>query len=221
MKIAVHQPNFLPYLGYFDKARQVDIFVIFDDVQFTPRGYTNRNKIKKPNGTIWLTVPITGDRMAPINEIRIADHVEWQEKHLKTLKHMYGKSDYYEIIIPRFQEIYDKGYTYLAEFNIDLLELCFELLGITTKMVFSSNLDIIAEDGNQRILKICKKLEADKYLSGESGRDYLELSSFQESGISVEFLDFSHPVYEQQFGDFIPNLSIIDYLMNEGPKKFW
>lgn len=221
MKIAVHQPNFLPYLGFFDKARQVDTFVILDDVQFTKRGFTNRNRIKKPNGTIWLTVPLTGEKLLPINEIQIADHVDWKSSHLKTLKHMYGKAEHFEEVYPRIQGIYDESWNLLADFNLALLKLCFRSLGIEPRFEFSSALNIIAEDGSERIIKICEKLKANHYLSGQTGRDYLEVSDYQDHGIEVSFHEFNHPIYPQQFGDFIPNLSVIDYLMNVGPHQFW
>ena len=221
MKIAVHQPNFLPYLGFFDKARQVDTFVILDDVQFTKRGFTNRNKVKKPNGTIWLTVPLTGDKLLPINQIHIADHVDWKTSHLKTLKHMYGKAEFYEEIYPKIEEVYDKSWTLLADFNLALLNVCFSSLGIDCKLEFSSTLEITAEDASERIIRICEKLKASHYLSGQTGRDYLDESDYQDHGIELSFHGFKHPVYPQQFGEFIPNLSIIDYLMNVGSKAFW
>jgi len=221
MKVAVHQPNFLPYLGYFDKARQVDTFVILDDVEFTKGGFTNRNKVKKPNGTMWLTVPVTGDTMVPINEVLIADHLDWQEHHVKTIGHMYGKAEHYESIWPKFEEAYNKDWKYLAEFNMCLLQICFSLLDINCDIVFSSELDVTAEEGSERILQICQELNANHYLSGVSGRDYLEKADYAEKGVELSFQDFEHPVYPQQFGDFIPNLSVIDYLMNVGAKQFW
>ena len=221
MKVAVHQPNFMPYLGFFDKIRQVDTFVVLNDVQYTKRGYTNRNKIKKPNGSMWLTVPVSGELLVPINEVLIANQIDWQDHHLKTLEHMYGKADSYDTIQLKVKSEYRKDWEYLADFNIALLELCFEFLGIEVNMVFSSDQNIEADDGSDRILKICSKLGADHYLSGISGRDYLDLSAYKKAGIAVSFHDFNHPIYPQQFGDFIPNLSIIDYLMNVGPSKFW
>lgn len=221
MKIAVHQPNFLPYLGYFDKARSVDTFVILDDVEFTKGGFTNRNKIKKPNGTMWLTVPVTGDTMVPINEVLIADHLDWQEHHTKTLEHMYGKAAHYDSVWPQFGEEYEKEWKYLWNFNMALLKLCFSLLEIEVDIVYSSELDVTAEDGSERIIDICDHLDASHYLSGIGGKDYLKHEDFEKHGLGLSFQDFNHPVYSQQFGEFIPNLSVIDYLMNEGPTPFW
>ena len=130
MKCAVHQPNFLPYLGFFDKARQVDIFVILDDVQFTSPGFTNRNRIKTPTGSKWLTVPIQGDKRAPINQTLVSEGIKWRKSHLTTLKHMYGKSKYYKSLEPFLLEVYNQNWKLLVDFNFKLLKWCFELFNI-------------------------------------------------------------------------------------------
>ena len=221
MRFTVHQPNFLPYLGFFDKVRQVDTLVFLDDVQYTRRGFTNRNRIKKPDGPMWLTVPITGKTMTAINQVEIATHIDWKKRHLSTMKHLYGKTQFYSEITPLLEDIYSKDWILLSDFNIALLKLCFEFLQISVDMKFSSSMDIEEEQGGGRIIKIGRKLGASEYFSGKSGRDYLELSKFQEEGIDVSFQEFTHPTYEQQFGEFMPNLSIIDYLFNVGPKPFW
>lgn len=221
MKLTVHQPNFLPYMGLFDKVRQVDVFVILDDVQYTKRGFTNRNRIKKPDEQMWLTVPVVSERTSLVNEVTISTNVDWKDRHLKTLKHMYSKSDYFNEVFPPLEKVYSKEYTHLFEFNIDLLRCCFDILDIQTDMRLSSSLDLGDRMGGERIIEICKKAGCSEYFSGKSGQDYLDISAFEKEGLTVSFQNFEHPVYPQQFGEFIPNLSIVDYLFNVGGKAFW
>ncbi len=221
MKLTVHQPNFLPYLGFFDKIRQVDIFVVMDDVQYTKRGFTNRNRIKKPDGAMWLTVPVKSERDSLVNEVRISNHVDWKSRHLKTLEHMYSKAGHFDEVFPVIQDVYSQDWSLLSDLNIEMIRRCFYFLGITVRMVMSSSLDISDKFGGERIIEICKRLDCPEYFSGKSGRNYLDLSAFEDKDIRVTFQDFEHPVYLQQFGEFIPNLSVIDYLFNVGGQPFW
>ena len=207
MKVAVHQPNFLPYLGFFDKARQVDVFVILDDVQFTHGGFTNRNQIKTPQGTMWLTVPIQSMKLTSINRILIARDAKWRRTHLKSYQHMYGKAVHYELLESSLIDIYNQEWEYLLDFNFALLKWCFELLEINVDVKFSSTLKINATTGTERIIKICRSLGSTDYLSGASGRKYLDFEQLNKEKINVSFHNFDHPVYPQLFGDFIPNLS--------------
>lgn len=134
---------------------------------------------------------------------------------------MYGKSKYYKSLEPFLLELYNQNWKYLANFNFTLLKWCFELLNIHTEVKFSSILQIRGKTATERVLEIAKKLDFSEYLSGITGREYLNPSRFEEEHIELSFQEFNHPVYPQRFGEFIPNLSIIDYLMNVGPHEFW
>jgi len=219
MIVTVHQPNFLPYLGYFDKIKQSDIFVIMDDFQYTKRSYINRNRIKTPEGWMWLTVPVTLDGLPPINEVTIATQ-KFKKEHLTTLKHMYGKSDHFDEYYDWLKKVYDSEWTNLASINIHLIKEVLGFLDIDVELAYTSDMEINSKSTTGRIIDICQDVGASKYLSGKTGKDYLEVELFEQSSIDLDFHSFSPFPYTQQFGEFEPNLSVLDYLMNESGKPW-
>ncbi|MFW9780562.1 MAG: WbqC family protein, partial [Candidatus Heimdallarchaeota archaeon] len=150
MKLAVHQPNYLPYLGFFDKARQVDVFVLLDDVQFTTRGYTNRNRIKSPSGSKWLTVPVKRQQDQSIKDVRIDEGKKWQRIHLNTLKHMYGKAPHYQELEDLLQSVYSTDWKFLAKLNTVLIKKVFDFLDINPEIKISSELNIRVNEPTTR-----------------------------------------------------------------------
>lgn len=219
MKVTIHQPNFFPYLGYFDKAMDADLFVFMDDFQYTKRSYINRNRIKTPEGWMWLTVPVKSSTDLNINQVEIVDN-SWRDKHLTTLNHMYGKSTYYDQIIEYVKNLYNQSWDTIAEVNIQSLRDIFAMLEIDIPTRLTSDLDIHSATTTGRIIDICEQVGADEYISGSTGKEYLEVEQFDEAGLRLSFHQFSAFEYSQRFGDFVPNLSILDYLMNEGPKRW-
>lgn len=223
MILAVHQPQYLPWLGYFHKIAQSDAFVFFDNVQYKAREFQNRNKIRTKDGWIWLSVPVIteGKGRQKISDVMIDNDIPWQRKHSGSLKTWYGHSKYLEQYFPFFKEVYSRTWEKLVDLNVYIIEYILKQLAIAKPIYFESSLDI-RNTGTGRITEICQKLRADTYLSGIGGREYLEEDMFKEAGIKLIYQDFHHPVYKQQFmtdvNDFIPNLSIIDILFNEGPK---
>ena len=219
MIIAIHQPNYLPYLGFFDKMLKADHFVILDDAQFSKGDFHNRNRINTAAGPKWLTIPVKGTFM-PIKDIVIKKShrfsgMKWSEYHLKLIKENYLKTKYFEILFSRLEEIYKQEYEKLLEVNLALIFLLKELFEIKTPVCLSSKLGI-RRSSTQRLIDICNYFSAETYLSGKSGPDYMDLSLFEKNNINVLIQDFNHPVYKQGFNHFEKNLSSIDAFFNAG-----
>ncbi len=218
--VAIHQPNYIPWTGYFYKIAKSDVFVFFDDVQM-PRGKSvvTRNKILAPNGHIWLTVPVKDrGKMLKINEVEIAEG-NWNEKHWKSIEVSYCKSQFFEELKEDFKAIYMKNWTNICELNVELIKKVLELFEIDTKLVFSSDVPAKA-DKNERIIEIIKHFGADTYISGkgEGSQRYVFEEDFKKNDINLIFNEFKHPVYKQNYSGFVPNMSVIDLLFNIGDK---
>ncbi|OQB20516.1 MAG: WbqC-like protein family protein [Firmicutes bacterium ADurb.Bin182] len=218
MVVSVHQPNYIPWLGYFYKIHKSDLFVILDDVQFIKRGFINRNRIKTPQGISWLTVPVEnkGSYGRNIKEIRIADE-GWEEKHLRTVELNYKKADHFRDFFDVFRECIMKGHGYLSELNIDVIKAICKFLNIKTGIVLSSELDI-KETSTERIIRICETVGADRYLSGKGGIKYQDEKKFEEHSIELMYSDFNERPHQQLWGDYTAGLSVIDYIFNCGPQ---
>lgn len=222
MIVSIHQPNYLPWLGFFNKLLRSDIMVIFDNVQF-PRGKTviSRTAIKTPTGSQWLTVPVKGkSELLPIREVQLVENQAWVRKHLKSLEANYGRAPYFDRYYPQLAGYYQGEHTCLAELNSGLISLLAGFLGATTKLVRASELQPEANAGGlDRILGICRTLGATEYLTGQGAgsQRYMDEEAFKKLGIKVVLQDFVHPVYSQLWGGFIPKLSVLDLLFNHGP----
>ena len=220
MIIAIHQPNYLPYLGFFDKMKQSDIFVIYDDAQFNKSDFQHRNRIRIYHGWKWLTVPAEKKHI-PINQIRIKNEVttwkrvKWAEDHFNNIRDNYKDTPYYSSYEDEIKRIYKKRYDKLVELNMELINFLKKAFGINTEIIFSSDLGFPSKSA-ERLVEIVEALGGDLYLSGPKGRDYLDVSLFEREGIKVEFQDFKHPVYKQCYEGFIPNMAAIDVLFNIG-----
>lgn len=219
MIIAIHQPNYLPYLGFFERMKQSDIFVIYDDAQFNKDDFQHRNKIRIYHGWKWLTVPVEKKRI-PIKDIKIRNGllikgVTWQEAHLRDIWDNYKDTSYYALYEDDLESTYVDKYDKVIDLNMGIINFLMDEFGVRTKIIFASELDFTS-GSTERLVDITEALCGDVYLSGPSGRDYLDVSLFEKKGISVEFQDFKHPVYKQRYDGFIPNMSAIDALFNVG-----
>lgn len=216
--ISIHQPMYLPYQGYFNKMKNVDIFVIGDDVHYSKNYYYNRNRIKTPDGVLMLTIPLINKHGKRLNEVLIDNNSNWQKKHLNPLKNYYKKAIYFKNYIDFFEDIYSTRYETLQDLNMKTLFYLMEQLNINIPIHFTSELlkDYVSTGKTQRIIDICKKLDADVYLSGIGGKNYLDENLFKENDISLVYQNFVPREYKQLWGQFVPNLSIIDILFNEG-----
>lgn len=224
MIISVHQPQYLPWLGYFDKIASSDAFVFLDNVQYKAREYQNRNKIRTSGGWIWLSVPVVskGKARQIVSDAMIDNEFGWAKEHLMSLKTSYGRAEYFGKYFPFFEDLYSKKWDGLADLNVEIIRYLLKELSIDTPLHFESDLDIKSSK-TDRIIDICAKLKADTYLSGAGGRVYMEEEKFDKAKVALLYQDYAHPVYRQQFmkteKDFIPYMSIVDLLFNEGPSS--
>ncbi|WP_135606647.1 WbqC family protein [Methanococcoides sp. NM1] len=218
MIVSAHQPNFLPYLGFFDKMIKSDVFIIFDDAQFTDTEYFHRNRIRIPTGWKWLTVPTFKER-CPINSVRINNEAStkarycWNEMHFREIHNNYKKTPYYDVYADELKAIYQKKYDRLVDLNMRIIEFLIDAFEIEVEVRFTSELQL-QSSSTEKILDAVHAVGGDTYLSGIGGHNYLDESLFKD--IELRFQYYKHPVYEQRFSDFIPNMSAIDALFNMG-----
>ena len=215
----IHQPDFLPYLGFFDRLLKADALVLLDNAQYvnsTSRSWTNRDKIKTPKGERWITISVkNAARDTPINQIELSESVDWRRSHLNMIQENYRQAPFFGEIYPKVQALYARPCYLLADFNRASIELLMELFDIRIEIIRASDLAATGR-GNELLVGILKTIHADHYLSGTGARAYFRPEPFQTAGIKVTWQDFLHPVYPQLYGDFIPYLSSIDLLFNCG-----
>jgi len=217
MLVAIHQPEHLPWIGFFEKMLRADLFVLLDDVQFSKGDFQNRNRIKGAGGAQWLTVPVIQRFPQKINEVLVAGD-NWQSKHWKTLVSCYARAAHFETAAPLFEDLYRRSWTRLADLNVAGIELLAHALGIETRCVRASELKVSGKK-SELVLDICKTVGASGYYSGRTGSTYLDREAFQRAGVEIVVQNFNHPVYEQLFikeRGFVPNLSALDLVFNCG-----
>lgn len=216
--VSIHQPGYLPWLGFFEKILVSDLFVFLDDVQYVKKQWHNRNYIKLEHGSQLLSVPVHSKFGMNLNKVMIDYSKQWITEHEKLITKAYSHSSYFDEYFPNIQSIFSKNHSFLIDLNIEIITYINKILEIDTKIVKSSDLNI-STAGSNRILDICKKFDADEYFSGIMGHDYLSLDDFQNNSIEIVFQNYTYPIYCQQFNSFLNNMSIIDLIMNEGPKS--
>jgi hypothetical protein len=218
MRIAILQPSYLAWLGAFEQMAYVDHFVYYNDVQYTKGDWRNRNRIKTQAGATWLTVPV---KKAPhdtlISEIEIAYQEAWPEKHLRKIDAAYRKAPYFEPFFSRLSEVLLRRCGLLQDLNRAVTELCASFLEVDTPTSWSSDLGLRETGKNERLLAICRALGADLLYDGAAAAEFIRLDYFAGEGVRVVFQEYAHPVYRQQWGEFVSHLSAIDLIMNMGP----
>jgi len=218
MILTAHQPVYLPWLGLFHKIILADTFVSFNQVQYLPKDWNNRNKIKTDNGWIWMTVPVlkSGYREKTIAEIKINNDTRWNIKHWRTINQFYGKAPYFKKYKNFFHDVYlNNEWEYLIDINEYMLKWFLEEMSINIKFIDAKELNLSGKK-SELVLNMCKKLKATTYIFGIQGAEYANLDSFKENDVNLIFQDYEHPEYQQLFSKFLPNLSIIDLLFNHG-----
>lgn len=195
-------------------------FVILDNVQFTKDKFFHRTKIKTPQGSMWLTIPVhyKFSEKPNINSILIDNHTNWRRKHWRAIVTNYGKARFFKDYIDGFEQIFQKEWQRLSDLNTYIIRYIAHLLKIEVDFVIASELDVHGKS-TDLLIGICKRLNASRYISGPSGRKYLEEKKFEQEGIELIYHDFVHPVYPQLYGDFVPYLSMIDLIFNHGSKS--
>jgi len=221
MRCVILQPSYIPWRGYFDQINQADVFVFYDDVKYDKNGWRNRNRIKTPQGVIWLTIPVHTKGLSteniPINRIQIAWQQPWNRKHWMTLQQAYGRAPYFDRYAPLLEEFYNKDPEYLSEFNIDLtIELSKELGITSTEFVRSSSLKVSGTK-TDRLIQILTRLGVDDYLTGPSAQSYIEEDKFEAAGIRLSYMVYDYPEYQQLYPPYDAYVSILDLMFMTGP----
>ena len=217
--VAIHQLHYLPWLRYMEKIATADLFVLLDDVQYTKNGFQNRNKMKHAQGWMYLTVPVKERAGQCLHEVEIPSGIGWGKKHWHALELNYRRAPYFEEHAEALREIYSRSWTHLNPLNWELLTYLCSAMGIETPLVRSSQLGVDGI-GTERLIQICRALGADRYYSGSHAADvYLDAVAIEAAGIELVLQSWTCPTYRQCFPQvgFIPDLSVIDLLLNEGP----
>ena len=215
--VCIHQPDFIPYLGFFHRLIETDIFIILDDAQFIRDGWHHRDQVKNSAGKTWITLPVNReDLFKTIRDVRLVQPQDWKTKHLNQLKENYRKAPFFGMYFPRIEAIYAKNHDRLIEINLDFLEFLFEFFNLEPRPLFSSDLHIPGKS-TDRLVELVQQVGGDRYLTGTGSRAYLEEVKFTEKGIAVAWQKFDPPDYPQMHGEFISHLSSIDMVFNLGP----
>jgi hypothetical protein len=215
MRVAIHQPQYLPWPGYFDKAACCDVFVYLDNVQYQKRGLQNRNKIKGADGPFWLTVPVHAGREDLIKDVVISG-VDWVESHLRSIQACYRQAPGFERCYPIVADILKAGESSLCELNIRLTEAMFDWFGINCRRVRASTLDVKGAK-EERMIELCRACGATMYVSGTGATVYQSAEAFARSGLELVYRMYEPVEYAQRFPKqgFVAGMSVIDLMMNE------
>ena len=223
--VAIHQPNFLPWLGWFDKLARADVFVLLDHVQFprTSKGtYVNRVKLLVGGKDAWVTAPIVraSGSVQRIDEVCVDDAQPWRDKLLRTVEHNYRRADAYDEIVPLVRDVLGRRTDRLAELNDHGVRRLADVLGLDgSKFVRSSTLGV-SSHATELLIELTKAVGGTTYLAGNlAGSTYQEDEKFEQAGIELRSQRFEHPRYEQQVDEFVPGLSVVDALMHVGPDR--
>ena len=220
-RVAIMQPTYLPWCGYFGLMHAVDVFVLLDSVQFARRSWQQRNQIKGANGAQWLSVPVLskGKRDQLISDVEINKTDNFASAHRKTIEMSYAKTPFFKAYADELLPLLDNPSPRLADLTISLILWLKSQLGITTQVLRSSELGGIGAKG-ELLASLCRELGASTYISPPGSKDYLdETDAFEKIGVPVKYYEFKHPQYPQPFGDFIPYMSTIDMLFNCGDRS--
>jgi len=223
---AVMQPTYIPWLGYFDLIDQVDRFVFLDDVQVEKNSWQLRNRIKTAQGELYLSISRKknkGEQLLLIKDTEVNDASRWREKHIKSLETAYRKTDFFEEVFPFVESLINTDTVNLSEFNVQIIQSIANRIGITTDFCISSKLTDIQGIKDQRVVLICKAMNCNAYLSPKGAAEYIDREKpggeFPQHNISLHYHEFEHPKYKQLYGEFLPYMSIVDLLFNEGFDK--
>ena len=221
-RIAITQSNYLPWKGYFDLIRSVDQVVLYDEVQFTRRDWRNRNRIRTREGLAWLTVPVLvkGKYDQKIESTVVSDS-GWAENHWRTISHNYARASHFTEYSKQFQAFYENSPPEnLSQINRHLIEIVLNILDISTQLAWSRDFPVDEVGKTERLVSICLEAGATTYVSGPAAKDYLDVTRFEQNGISVEWFNYvGYPAYRQLHVPFIHEVSVIDLLLNMGPES--
>ncbi len=216
--VVIHQPDFLPYIGFFHRFLKSDLWVVLDQVQFVNKGgsWHYRDRIKTPKGAVWLSISVQKTEInTPINKVLLSNAVNWKENNLNLIKQNYSKAPYFKEIFPFVEKLYSNTSERMMDFNLASIDMLTDLFDIRIEKIFASDLNPQGAK-SELLIDILKKAKAEIYFSGVGAKNYMNDELFRAEGIDVVYQDFIHPVYPQLHGDFIPYLSSIDLFFNCG-----
>jgi hypothetical protein len=216
MKVAIHQPHYLPWLGYLAKWAEAELFIFLDTVQFEKNGWQNRNRIYTRDGPRWLTVPVRARLGMELAEVPIDTGQDWGRRHLRAIEHAYARTPNFRRWAPALAEFYGTKWTTLAPLAVASASWMARTAGITVPARLASELPVAATDPTGRLVALCRAVGATVYLAGRDGAKYLDVGQFRAAGIEVRAQDYAHPVYTQPQGKFVPFLSALDLLLTYG-----
>ncbi len=219
MRVGIHQLHYLPWLRYFEKIQSCDVFVVLDDIQFNKNGWQNRNRVKTSSGAVLLTVPVQMKFAQRLGEVRIDERTPWRKKHWKTIEQSYGRAPFFSEYAGFFGATYAREWELLNDLNRHMLEFYLHALGVTTRVEYSSALRVPGE-ATERLVNLIRAVGGESYYSGAYALDsYLDADALAQAGIALDLQAWRAPVYPQLHGEFAPDLSIVDLLMNCGPES--
>lgn len=219
MRVTIHQPEHLPWLGFFHKIGLADTYLILDNVQYRKNYFQNRNKIRTNNNWEWITVPVRNRFGQMIKDTVIDDtNQSWKRKYWNSIYYAYKKAPFFSKYSEVMKSLLEQKWIYIADMNIALISKILEFLKLKPHLLKAS--DMKAEGkGGDLIVALCQEAGADVYISGISGKEYLGLQKFKAAGTEVIFQEFHHPIYKQLYEPFIPCMSCLDLLFNYGDKS--
>ena len=217
MKVAILQPSYLPWLGYFEQLAHADLFLFLDDVQYTRSDWRNRNRIKTPRGPAWLTVPVRRTGLQKrILDATIDYSSAWPERHLNMLAEQYRRAPYYEEVSALLRPHLLARPERLRDLCAGLVHDLARYMGLSFRTMYTSELGVRADDPTERLVRLCERVEATSFYEGRAGAAYLDVPRFRSAGIDVVFQDYRHPHYSQFHPPFVSHLSVVDLLYHVG-----
>jgi hypothetical protein len=218
VKVAIHQPQYLPWLGYLAKWAAADVLVLLDTVQYEKNGWQNRNRIKTAAGPRWLTVPVRARLGTRLSDVAIAEE-PWQRRHLGAIEHAYARAPWWARHAAELRAIYAKPWPRLVPLNVAVGTWLARTIGITTPTRLASELDVTETDPTGRLVALCRAVGGTTYLAGQDGARYMDVARFRAASIEVWTQAYRHPVYAQLHGEFVPFLSALDLLLMHGDES--
>ena len=221
-KIAIHQPNYFPWPGYFFKMLSADVFVLYDNIQieqYSQQAFVNRTKIRTAYGQQWMTCPVHVNGSKLIQDVVLADDINWRTKHLKSIYYNYNSCPFFDDIFPQVEQLIFSGDVFLADFNEHIIRWVCNYLDINCEILRASNMELETVGATERLIEIVKYLDGDTYLSGMGAKTYQNDAFFDENNIKLMYSKFVCKPYEQRYQPFMPQLSILDVLFNMGKES--
>ncbi|MEG0547101.1 MAG: WbqC family protein [Oscillospiraceae bacterium] len=215
MIVSIHQPDYIPYIGYFYKIAQSQKFIFLDDTQYSNDNMHQWNKIKTPQGECRIKIPVEHKFGDNINEVRTRDELKWKEKHLKTIEMNYSKAKYFADVFPKFKELVIANYSNLADMNIAINTWICNEFGFNVEFYRSSDMNIHTAK-EERVIDLCLAIGGDTYISGNGARCYQVDEHYTDRGVKLQYTDYQPIEYKQLWKEFVPNMSILDYVFNNG-----